>query len=233
MKSRLRNFFLRNWELKLFSALLALILWITLVPEEKTFAVKTIPAPLETYNIPSDLELVEKPPATVDVTIRAPNRLLAQISQSNVLVKLNLEKANLLQEEYPINPSVVSLPSGAEVVRVSPNKVNLKLEKSKEIKMEVSPNLVGVLNPKYQLTKIEVAPTEVMVRGPESRLKAKDKVRTAPIDISSLTQLTEFESDLILPRPELRFAGSVTKARVRLYVQEKEASANSPSPRKK
>lgn len=228
MKRRLRNFFLLNWELKLFSVFLAFILWITLVPEEKTLSVKTIPVSLETYNLPADFELVEKPPTTVDVTIRAPNRLLAQISPSNVLVKLNLEKANLLQEEYPINPSMVSLPSGAEVIRVSPNKVNLRLEKSREMKMLISPTLVGVLNPKYQLTKIEITPTEVMVRGPESRLKEKDRVRTAPIDISSLTQLTEFEADLILPRPELRFSGSATKARVRLYIQEKEVSVNSP-----
>ncbi len=227
----LRNLFLRNWELKLFSLLLALVLWLTLVPEQKTFSVKTIPVSLETYNIPSDLELVQKPPASIDVTIRAPNRLIAQITPNNVFVKLNLEKASLLQEEYPINPSMVSLPSGAEVIRISPNKVNLKLERSEEVTMEIAPTLVGVLGAKYQLTKIEVSPTQVTVRGPESRIKTKDKVGTSPIDISSLTQPTEFEADLILPRPELRLASSLTKVRVRVFVQEKEA--NSPPPKKR
>jgi YbbR domain-containing protein len=227
----LRNLFLRNWELKIFSLLLAFVLWLTLVPEEKTFSVKTIPVSLETYNIPSDLELVQKPPASIDVTIRAPNRLIAQITPNNVFVKLNLEKASLLQEEYPINPSMVSLPSGAEVIRISPNKVNLKLERSEEVTMEIAPTLVGVLGAKYQLTKIEVSPTQVLVRGPESRIRTKDKVRTSPIDISSLTQPTEFEADLILPRPELRLASSLSKVRVRIFVQEKEA--NSPPPKKR
>lgn len=227
----LKNLIVHNWELKIFSFLLAFILWLTLVPEEKTFSVKTISASLETYNLPAEFELVEKPPATIDVTIKAPNRLIGQITPNNVFVKLNLEKASWLQEEYPINPSMVSLPSGAEVIRISPNKVNLKLEKSKEMAMEISPTLVGVLDQRYQLTKIEVFPTKITVRGPESRLKPKDKVRTSPIDISSLTQTTEFEADLILPRPELRLASSITKARVRISVQEKQA--DSPAPKKK
>jgi len=227
----LRNLILRNWPLKLFSLVLAFILWITLVPKEKTFSVKTISVSLETYNLPADLELVKKPPATVDVTIRAPNSLIGQITSNNVFVKLNLEKASLLQEEYPINPSMVSLPAGAEVVRISPNKVNLKLEKSKEITMEISPTLVGVLNERYQINKIEVFPTQITVRGPESMIKTKDKVRTSPIDISSLTQTNEFEADLILPRPELRLASSITKARVRIHVQERED--RSPPAKKK
>lgn len=227
----LRNLIVRNWELKIFSLALAFILWITLVPEEKTFSVKTISVSLETYNLPSDFELVKKPPASIDVTIKAPNRLIEQITPNNVFVKLNLEKASLLQEEYPINPTMVSLPSGAEVIRISPNKVNLKLEKSKEMAIEISPTLVGVLDKRYQLTKIEVFPTMIAVRGPESQLKPKDKVRTSPIDISSLTQTTEFEADLILPRPELRLASTITKARVRISVQEKEP--DSPGPKKK
>lgn len=227
----LKNLFIHNWELKIFSLLLAFILWITLVPEEKTFSIKTIPASLETYNLPSDLEMVEKPPATVDVTIRAPNRLIGQITSNNVFVKLNLEKASLFQEEYPINPSMVSLPIGAEVVSLSPNKVKIKLEKSKEVTMEVLPTLVGVLDPQFQITKIEVFPTQVTVRGPESRLKTQDKVRTSPIDISFLTHPAEFEVDLILPRPELRLASSIIKARVRIYIQKKESLV--PSPKKK
>lgn len=228
---RLKNLLVHNWELKVFSLLLAFILWITLVPKEKTFSIKTIPASLETYNLPSDLEMVEKPPATVDVTIKAPNRLIGQITSNNVFVKLNLEKASLLQEEYPINPSMVSLPVGAEVISLSPNKVRIKLEKSVEATLEVSPTLVGVLDPQYQLTKIEVFPTQVTVRGPESRLKTKDKVRTSPIDISSLTHPAEFEVDLILPRPELRLASSIIKARVRIYIQKKETLP--PTPKKK
>ncbi len=227
----LKNLIAHNWELKIISLVLAFILWITLVPEEKTFSVKTISVALETYNLPSDFELVEKPPATIDVTIKAPNRLIGQITPNNVFVKLNLEKASLLQEEYPINASMVSLPPGAEVIRISPNKVYLKLEKSKEMAMEISPTLVGVLDQRYQINKIEVFPTKVTVRGPESRLKPKDKVRTSPIDISSLTQTTEFEADLILPRPELRLASSITKARVRITVEEKQADL--PVPKKK
>jgi hypothetical protein len=60
----IRNLFLRNWELKLLSLIIAFVVWISLIPEEKTFSEKTLTIPLETHNIPTDMELVEKPDST-------------------------------------------------------------------------------------------------------------------------------------------------------------------------
>ncbi len=80
----LRNVFIQNWALKLFSFILALVLWLTLIPEEKVYSERTLAIPLETYNIPRNLELVAKPSTTIDVTVRAPLRLIGQISPASV-----------------------------------------------------------------------------------------------------------------------------------------------------
>ncbi|MFB0565977.1 MAG: YbbR-like domain-containing protein [Candidatus Aminicenantaceae bacterium] len=220
MRRFIKNIFLRNWGLKLFSLILALILWLTLIPEEKIFSEKTLTIPLEPHNIPAEMELVKKPPATIDIVIRAPIRLIDQITPANVVAKLNLEKATVIQEEYPLNTTMISLPQGAEVIRISPNKVNLGLEKTREVMLEVEANIIGELAEGLKIEKIEVIPPAVKVVGAESKIRDKDKVRTSPIDISSLTQSTEFEADFILPNPDLRLASSPLKAKIKITVQE-------------
>jgi YbbR domain-containing protein len=225
MRKYLRNLFLRNWALKLVAFILALVLWLTLIPEEKIFSEKTLTIPLETFNIPTEMELVQKPSPTIDVTIRAPNRLINQITSANVFAKLNLERATFIQEEYPLNKTMISIPEGAEVIKISPNKVNLKLEKTKQAMLDVVPNIIGKLQEGFKIEKIDVSPTSVLVKGPESKIKEKDKVRTSPVDISSLTHSVEIEADLILPKPDLRLASSQTKVKISIVIkEEKEAT---------
>lgn len=220
MRKWIRDFLLRNWGLKLFSLALAFLLWLSFIPEEKIFSEKTLTIPLETRNIPADLELVEKPEATVDVTLRAPNRLINEISAANVYVKLNLEKATIFQQEYPLSETMISLPPGAEVVRITPNKVKLKLEKTKEAFLDIVPNIIGTVKEGYSIVKIDVVPPRVQVKGPESKVREKDRITTTPIDVSDLDRSASFEADLILPRPDLRLATSRSRVQVRILIQE-------------
>jgi len=222
MKRFFKNLFLKNWGLKLFSLIIALILWMTLIPEEKIFSEKSLSISLQPHNIPSEMELVKKPPATIDVVIRAPKRYIDQITSANVVAKLNLENASLIQEDYTLNETMISIPAvaKAEVIKISPNTVNLKLEKTKEIMLDVEPNIIGELKEGLKIEKIEVSPSQVLVKGPESKVMDDYKVGTSPIDISALSQSTELEADLILPNPDLRLASSLTKVKIKISIQE-------------
>ena len=210
---------MRNWGLKLISFLIALLLWFALIPEEKMSSEKTLTIPLELHNIPSGMELVEKPPSTIDVNIKAPNRLIGQITPANVQAVLNLEKARIDQREYPLNNSMISIPQGAEVKDILPSHVNLRFERTKEIMLDVEPNIIGKLNEGLKLEKVRTIPSQVLIKGPESKVRENYKVRTSPIDISLLKETTELEADLILPDPDLRLASSQTKAKVRILIQ--------------
>jgi len=212
------DFLTRNWPLKLLALVLAFLLWLTLIPEEKIFSEKTLSVPLETRNIPSETELVEKPSATIEVTVRAPNRLLGEIVPSDIQAILNLEKATVNQEDYPLNPSMIRVPPEARVVKIFPNKVHLKLEKSRAVSMEILPIIIGKAKEGFAIDKIELAPAKVFVRGPQSKFSPKDRVQTSPVDITDLAQNAQFEADLILPKPELRLPSSQTKVRVTVYV---------------
>ena len=221
MKRFFKKLFTKNWELKLISLILALILWLILIPEEKIFSEKNLTITLETHNTPQGMELVKKPLDKIDVTIKAPNRYIDQITPTNVVAILNLENASVVQEDYALNETMISIPAGAKatVIRISPNTVNLKLEKTKEIMLEVEPDIVGVVKKGFKI-RWRVDPPQVLIQGPESKLKEDYIVRTSPIDISELTQTADFEVDLILPNPDVRLASSQAKVKVIIFIQE-------------
>jgi YbbR domain-containing protein len=225
MKRFFKNLFLKNWGLKLFSFLLALILWLTLITPEKLFSEKTLTIPLELHNIPPEMELMERPLATIDVKIMASKSLINEITSANVHAVLNLEKASLDQEDYPLNKSMISIPSGAEVREIYPSQVSLKLERTREILLDVEANIIGELRKGLKVENVGIFPPQVLIKGPESKVRDDLKVRTSPIDISALTETTELEADLILPNPDLRLASAQTKVRVRILIQEENPEA--------
>ena len=221
MTRLIKNLFVKNWGLKLFSFLLAVVLWFAFIPEEKTFSEFILAVPLELHNIPLGLEVVEKPTSTVDVKIRAPKRTINEITSANVHAVLNLQEARVEDREFPLNKNMISIPEGAEVKDFYPSQVNLRLETIKEILLDVEPVLTGELKEELKLIKIEVTPPQVLVRGPESKVKDDYKVRTSPIDRSTLEQSIEIEADLILPNPDLKLALPGTKVKVKLIIEEK------------
>lgn len=218
----IKDLIVRNWQLKLLALFLALILWIVLIPEEKTFAEKNLSIHLELTNIPPDIEVVEKPESTINLKVRARKRILNQLTPEDFLAQLDLSKASIYQQEYPLDVKMIKTPPGVEIVSYNPLYVHVKLEKTKRIEMEVVPTIIGRPAEGYKIAKIEVTPSRVMVSGPESKVRARDKVITSPIDASLLTESTVMEVDLILPRPELRLLTLYPKARVSLIIEKKE-----------
>lgn len=232
MNRILKNIFVRNWGLKLFSFILALVLWFSIIPEEKMSFEQTLTVPLELHNRPSWMEIVERPPATIEVTIKAPNRLYDLITPDSVRARLELGNASVEQSEYPITVNMISLPQGAEVVQIFPSQVKMRMERSKEVLLDVEPTWVGQLPDTLELVRVEVIPSQVSVTGPESRITETDKVRTNPIDRSSITGSIEMVADVILPNSDLRLTSLGTELRVRIIVREK-TEETAPAPKKK
>jgi YbbR domain-containing protein len=211
---------MRNWGLKLFSFLIALVLWLTLIPDDKIFDEKILTVRLDVHNIPSSMALVEKPPPTLNVIIRAPKRLIDQFTAANVNAVLDLRGARIDVQDYYLSESMIRAPEGAEIQQIIPQQVKLKLERIVEEMLEVEPDILGELPEGLGVAKIEVIPSRVRVRGPESKINKNDKVKTIPVDISTLTEPTEVEATLILPNPDLRLAASRTTVIVRILIQE-------------
>lgn len=214
----LKDLVTRNWSLKLLAFVLAVVLWITLVPEEKTYGERTLAVPLETHNIPTDMELVEKAVSVVDVTIRATNRLLGQITSNDLTAVLDLKNAPVTQEDFALDASMIVVPPNVRAVRVFPPKAHLKLERASEIDMDVVPDVAGKVKEGFRIEKVEAIPAKAMVRGPESKFRPRDRLRTSPVDIGGLEATIEAEADIVLPRPDLRIKGGPSRVKVRVTI---------------
>ncbi len=232
MKRSFKRWLVRDWKLKLVSLFLALGLWLIIVPSEKMYSEKALTIPLEMRNIPAGLEIVEQQVEKIDITLRAPNRLLDEIGPSGLVARIDLDRASVLQQEYPLNESMIAVPPGAEVIKIAPNKVTIKLERTGEATIDVHPTLRGKVSQGFRIALTEIEPASVRVRGPESRVRGKEAAVTAPIDLSRLTESTVFEVDIILPRPELRLVSLQTSARVTVHVEQDKGAAKTPPAKK-
>lgn len=214
----LKLWFTRNWALKLLSFVLAFLLWLTLVPEEKIFGERTLAIPIETPNLPPDLELVDKSVSMAEVTVRAPNRALGQITANDIAVVLDLSKAAAAEADYALDPSRVIVPPNVQAVRVFPTKIRIKLERSREIEMTVVPSTVGAPREGFRVEKVEAIPAKVRIRGPESMFRTRDILRAEAVDITGIAATTEFEAGLLPPRAELRASTGLARVRIRVTV---------------
>jgi YbbR domain-containing protein len=217
----LRDLFTRNWGLKLLSFVFAVVLWLTVVPEEKNYGERTLSVPLETRNIPASMELVEKSVSTVDITVRATNRQLGQLTAADIEAVLDLKKASVAQEDYALDPAMIVVPADAKAVRVFPGKVHIKLEKANEIEMAVLPSITGKIKDGYVIQAVETIPAKAKLRGPESKFRPTDKLRTSTVDVTGMMATAQFEADLIPPRPDLRIINGPSRAKVRVVIAPK------------
>ncbi|MCG2816384.1 MAG: hypothetical protein L6425_10685 [Candidatus Aminicenantes bacterium] len=233
----LRDIFIRNWGLKLFSFLIALVLWLSFIPEEKIFSEKTVTVPLELHNIPPNIEVVESPIAAVTVKIRASRRLISRITAADVVAALELRQVKVNQENFPLTPDMILVPEGVEVKTVSPSQVMMKLEAIEEVFLKVEAVFENKMPEGYKLTQYNLIPTEVPVRGPSSKFKDSDTLKTQPIDRSNLTESREIVVGLILPNSDLSWGSSQREVRVLIQIQkidgEAEDSASNPTAKKK
>jgi len=232
----LRNIFVKNWGLKLFSFVLALMFWFAIIPEEKRSFEIMVTVRLEPYNLPAGMEIVENPPSTIDVTIKAPNRLIDEITPEKVRARLELGTARVEQTEFLINRNMIILPPGAqdaEVKLIQPSQVRMRLERSKEIMMQVEYDFVGQLPENLEIESVDVIPNEVAIIGPESKVKDTYTVKTSPIDLSILTESIEIETALVLPDPDLRVASYETIVTVRIMIKSKNPEEEIPEKKKR
>ncbi len=233
MPSNWKRLFTKNWGLKLASLILAMILWLALIGQEKNQSEKILTVRLEIHNRPQQLLLVEPPPDFVNVTVRASVRQLPDITDLNVHVALDLTNATVVQTQFALNRNMVSLPAGAELKELSPSMVTLKFERRVEMTVPVEADAHGELPDGYNLVSIECIPPEITIYGPESKIREDLKAKTTLIDLSLITESVEFRADTILPDPALQLVDSETKVLVRLIIEKKEAEEGTEPPEKK
>ena len=208
----------RNWGLKLFSLLIAVILWAAVASESSSEIGMDVP--LEYRNIPAHFEITDDRTNTVDVRLRGSSNLIKGITSKDVSTAVDLNGMKAGEHTVRLTSQNVEAPFGAEVVRVEPTLVRVNLEPTLSATVPVSPTIEGEPAAGFRIANVLVNPANIVVEGPESRVRVLQAMSTLPIRIDG-RQSTLLESiDLNVPDAHLQLRGSpVVSVRIEIRSQ--------------
>ena len=176
---------------------LAITVWILAViandPDETRVYPRAIP--LEIVGQDPRLILTESPPRQVNLTLRAPQSIWAQLVDGDSQVRAVLDLAGLDSGEHDVNVQLQIKQSPVRILSVSPQIVTLKLEQLATKSLPVEILIKGQPAIGYRSGKSEITPTEVIISGPQSLVEQAVKAQTE-IKIDGARNLVGVESTI-------------------------------------
>jgi YbbR domain-containing protein len=199
---RLTRYVTHNWLTKVFSLALAVMLWMTVATQ--TSSEIGMDLPIEYRNIPKDLEVTGDAINVVHVRLRGASNVIRGISAEDISTTLDLADIVPGEKTVPLTAQNVSVPFGVEVVRVSPARIQLNLERTMTRTLPVTPTLEGMPAKGYRLDQVVIQPKAGEVQGPESSIKVMESIPTAVLNIEGVQTDIKQSVDLEPPDPLVR-----------------------------
>ena len=193
---------MHNWFLKIFSLVLATLLWMAVARESSSEI--GLDVPLEYRNIPEHLEITGDAANTVHVRLRGSSNVIKGISAKDVSTTVDLANMRAGEKIVPLGPQKVQAPFGTVVIRVNPSSVRFNLERTITKSVRVIPTVLGQPAEGYEIGQVLVNPGTVRIEGPESRVATIDSLPTVPIRVDHLQAQATQEVDLDVPDPQIR-----------------------------
>jgi YbbR domain-containing protein len=187
-RRRLGEIIRHNWGLKVVSAFLACFLWYSINELERD-AERIVDVPVAIRKVPSGLIVTELSPAKgVTVTLRGPRTILDSVDGEKTRLVVDLStategKVSIDPNQATMNPE---LPRRLKAVRMSPIRLDAKLERLAKRRLPVKAILAG--DPTLGYTAgYSATPDHVEVTGPASTVDALKEISTRRIDIEGVS----------------------------------------------
>ncbi|MEE8564629.1 MAG: CdaR family protein [Atribacterota bacterium] len=181
----LKNWFLKNIDIKLLSIFLAIILWLYIAGGENPTVENFIDISLTQTNLGEDL-VIKEFPTNVSVGIKGPKNIINNISshQINGIVNFSeISKEGLYKLEVEVTP-----PKNTQITRIIPSEIKVEVEKVLTKEVEVEYSLIGVPEKGYSLTdEPQLNPSKVKIISAQSVLENIKQIICA-IDISGIKE---------------------------------------------
>jgi len=201
MRNRIWPF--RHFGLKLLSVGIAILLWMNVAGEETVE--RGLRAPLELQQFPAGLEIQGEPPSTVDVRVRGTSGALSRVGPGDIVGMLDLHSARAGNRLFPMTPDQIRVPTGIEVVQVTPSTIALMFENSLAREVPVVPSIEGAPAPGYVVVgRPTVSPEHLEIVGPETSVKRAVEAITETISIADAHDSVRQDVPVGLIDPALR-----------------------------
>ncbi len=167
---------------------LAIIVWVSSVTANDPNQIITYETPvqLEILGQNPDLVITQQQVQGVNVTLKAPRSIHARLAGDPSLISANINLSGLEAGDHSLIPEVIVDLKPVQVVEVSPNSVDLSLEKVSSKTLPISLVQTGSLPVGYQTRSARLSQTDAKLVGPESLVESVVEI-AATIDVSELT----------------------------------------------
>jgi len=179
------NLLRENLPLKIFSLLLAIVAW--LVVRGEVEHVKDYVVPLDYVHLPADLEMSGTVPNTVEVRLRAAEQVLKRATEDGMTFLIDLSNAPPGDQRIQLTENLLDIPGGAQVVRISPSLIPIRIEKRVTKEVPVVAAFAGSPAKGYHQVDQQIEPSMVTVSGPESEVAAVQRALTGTIVLEGVT----------------------------------------------
>lgn len=154
----------------LLAFVLGVAVWVSAVSSADPDEVRAYPTaiPLEIIGQDPSLILTSELPATVDVTLRAPQSVWALLETQEDAVRAILDLSGLSAGEHTVNIQIQVTLHPTQIVLANPQTVTVKLEPLSTKTLPVSLSLSGQPAAGYQAGEAVKDVAEVSITGPES-----------------------------------------------------------------
>ena len=192
----IRHDFLR----KLIALFFAVLIWQRVDSEiAEPDTLRDIPVQI---SLPANLERTNETPIRVSLKVKASRRILNNLSLNDINIKVKLNESsvhkNSLAISYRIDPKKdISLPSGITVLQVTPETIEISVDRKVSKTVPVELICSGVLLDGYSFRESAVIPKQVIITGPQSIIDPMKEIKTQPIILKTIN-VEDFECDVKL-----------------------------------
>lgn len=190
--------FLSNLPTLLTALVFAIGVWIFAVTQADPTVTQTYPQPLDIEIIGLDptLTIVNEISDQVNLTVRAPSSIFTQLENDRNLINVTLDLSGLDSGVHTLKPQVNISLSPAEVVRMNPSTVFVKLDSIISQQFEIKVNMIGNPAIGFDVEAPEISNETVTISGPESVVNSIDQV-VAEVNIVDASENIQRTVDLV------------------------------------
>jgi YbbR domain-containing protein len=144
--------------------------------------------PVDLYKLPEGLTLVVPAPREIELRVTGPPAVLDDLERNVPRYKLDLSGVAVGSESIAINPDLIPMPAGAQITRVNPAYLTIKIDRFLKKQVPVKIVVSGEPDGSYSIHDMLARPSTMLICGPETAVGVVDEIFTKPIDITARSQ---------------------------------------------
>ena len=194
---------IRSLPTLLTAVIFATVVWIFAVTQADPTETRTYPRPLpmEIVGLDPSLTITNEIPGQVNLTIRAPLSIHAQLENDINLIDVILDLSGVESGVHTLSPQVNLNIAPAEIVRIAPSSIFIKLDAIVTESFPIDLRVIGNPTIGFEVQTPELSNETVLISGPKSLIDTIDHVNAeinitdASEDVQRMIELVPLDAD--------------------------------------